>query len=172
MQHGETLPRLNAFRLRRLSIENRISSTGSTPCRILAPFSYWQQRQASTSKDISANDARPTYVHGTWPLSLFIAHSIASCPNAPPIINIIIPTVCTHISLSLGLLRHWFRRDSTLLFLQRGMDILDELYEGIFKNVQTRPNCLNAMHSWVHSLNFYFQLCIPSIICKVEKPFL
>jgi hypothetical protein len=67
--------------------------------------------------------------------------------HLPPIMNIIIPTVCAHVSLSLGLLRHRFRRDSTLLFLQRGMGILDELYEGIFKNAQTRPNCLNVMHS-------------------------
>jgi hypothetical protein len=71
---------------------------------------------------------------------------VRKASHLPPIFNLILTTKSAHVKASLDPIRHRFRRDSTLIFLQKGMGILPQLYEGIFKNTQTRPNCLNARH--------------------------
>jgi hypothetical protein len=124
------LLRLNTFRLRRLSIRSRIFST---PCRILAPFSYWQQRQASTSKDVSADDARRIHVHGTAPLSLFIAHRIASCPNAPP------ATLLTHSNRRLQSFSDIGRK---ITIICEGSDEESCETDGVSMEVVPKPNGL------------------------------
>jgi hypothetical protein len=60
--------------------------------------------------------------------------------------NLIVTTKIHCVIDSIGLLQHRFRRDSTLLFLEKGMGILEQLFAGIFQDAQSRPNCLDAIH--------------------------
>ena len=62
-----------------------------------------------------------------------------------PFMNFIVTTKSAHVRGSLKELGDRIRPDSTVLFLERGMGLLEDLFENVWTNPRTRPNCLTGI---------------------------
>lgn len=65
--------------------------------------------------------------------------------------NLIVSTKASATVAAVSKVAHRLRRDSSIMFLQNGIGMLDELSEQLFPNVETRPNYVVGVIS--HGLN-------------------
>jgi ketopantoate reductase len=64
--------------------------------------------------------------------------------NEPPIMNLIWCTRARYAYEAIYNLRHRLRRDSTVMFVQTGMGILDRVITQIFPDISSRPTFIQA----------------------------
>ena len=72
------------------------------------------------------------------------------------IYNLIVSTKAPNTIAALGPLRHRLRRESTVLFLQNGMGVVEEVCEKLFPAVETRPTFMMGIISHgVYSQSYF-----------------
>jgi hypothetical protein len=64
--------------------------------------------------------------------------------SLPPIMNLIVTTNSEHICESLAKLKNQLRPDSAVMFVEKGLGVLEELFRTVFKDPQTRPTCIST----------------------------
>ncbi|KAI9795745.1 MAG: hypothetical protein M1833_006838 [Piccolia ochrophora] len=62
-----------------------------------------------------------------------------------PISNVIVCTKAFNVTAALSEIQHRLTPDSTILFTQNGMGVVDEVNRGLFKNPDSRPKYLYAI---------------------------
>lgn len=69
---------------------------------------------------------------------------LASSALTAPIKSLLIATKAHHVVPALHMLKHRLNADSTLVFLQNGYGLLDQVNQHVFPNLQQRPSYLTA----------------------------